>query len=96
MNLRISTRRYTKYYYSLTCPHPYYFSDLMKFVRPYNYISTERCVFKFSERPTAPENTDNTTFTLCSVNPHDFLKFKSTALFLRLSKCVLFMPAQLS
>jgi hypothetical protein len=61
----------------------------------YNHVSTERCVVKFSEMPTAPEGTDNTTFTLCSVSHHDFLEFKCTALLLRSSSYVLCIPPQL-
>jgi hypothetical protein len=63
----------------LTCPRPYLFSYLLKFVWPFIHISTEHCLVKFSQRPTVPEGTDNTTFTLCSVSPNDFLKFKCTA-----------------
>jgi hypothetical protein len=53
-------------------------------------------VVEFSERPTVPEGTDNTTLVLCSVSLHDFLKFKYIAWLLRGSMKVLFIPPQLS
>ena len=80
----------------LTCTSPYLFSDLVKFDRPYIHISIEHSVVKFSESPTVPEGRDNTTFRLCSVSPHDFLKFNCTALLMRSSTYVLFILPQLS
>ena len=40
--------------------------------------------------------TDDTTFTLCSVRPHDIFKFKCTAWLLRRCTYVLFTPPQLT
>jgi hypothetical protein len=79
-----------------TCTLPYVISELVKLVRPYIHISTERCLVKFSGRPTVPEGTDNTKFTHCSGCLHDFLKFECCALLLRGSTYVLLIPPQLS
>ena len=54
------------------------------------------CLVKFSTGSTVMLGTDDTTFTLCSVRPHDFYKLNCITWLLRRCTYVLFTPPQLS
>jgi len=73
----------------------YTFSVLVKILGHIGHV-TGRCLVKSSEEPTAIVGTHDTTFTLCSVRPHYFFKFKCTHQILRRYTYVLFKPSQLS
>jgi hypothetical protein len=77
------------------CLRAHLFSVIVKFSWPHR-ASKRRCLIKFSEGPTVTLDTDDTTFTLFSVIPHHFFKFKCTAWLLCRSTYVLFTPPQLS
>ena len=64
---------------------------LAKFGRPYK-ASPQGGLMKFCEGPTELVGTDDTTFTVCSVRPHDIFKFKCTAW----SGYVILIPTELS
>ena len=56
---------------------------------------TGRCLEKVGEGRSVLVGTEDTTFMLCPLKPHDILKFKWTAWVVRRSKYVPFIPLQL-